>query len=70
MTDDRLRETLEGARGLARRLRPDWFGPGTGAFTSSLSGLKSGLIYHIRAYATNSQGTVYGRDLTFTTSGK
>jgi parallel beta-helix repeat protein len=38
----------------------------TGAFTSSLTGLTPGTLYHVRAYATNSQGTVYGSDVTFT----
>src|SRR5664280_72794 len=43
-------------------------GTGTGIFTSSLTGLLPGTIYHIRAYATNSAGTAYGTDLTFTTN--
>lgn len=42
-------------------------GTGTGAFSSALSGLAPGTTYHIRAYATNSIGTSYGADLTFTT---
>jgi len=42
-------------------------GSGTGVFTSSLTGLTSGTTYHIRAYATNSAGTSYGSDETFTT---
>ena len=41
---------------------------GTGSFISNLSGLTPGTVYHIRAYATNSAGTAYGSDLTFTTS--
>jgi uncharacterized protein (TIGR02145 family) len=40
---------------------------GSGIFTSSLSGLLPGTIYHVRAYATNSTGTGYGNDITFTT---
>lgn len=32
-----------------------------------LSGLSAGTTYHVRAYATNSAGTGYGTDLTFTT---
>lgn len=40
----------------------------TGSFTSSLSGLTSGQTYYLRAYATNSVGTTYGADVTFTTS--
>lgn len=43
-------------------------GTGTGTFASSLSGLSTGTLYHIRAFATNSVGTSYGSDLTFTTS--
>ncbi|NMC39447.1 MAG: hypothetical protein GYA41_14090 [Bacteroidales bacterium] len=43
-------------------------GTGNGPFTSNLTGLLPGTTYHIRAYATNSAGTGYGNDLTFTTS--
>ena len=43
-------------------------GAGIGGFTSSLTGLTSGTTYHVRAYATNSAGTSYGEDLTFTTA--
>jgi uncharacterized protein (TIGR02145 family) len=39
----------------------------TGVFVSHLTGLTAGNVYHIRAYATNSAGTSYGSDLTFTT---
>lgn len=39
----------------------------TGSFTSTLTGLASGTTYHVRAYATNSVGTAYGEDITFTT---
>ena len=42
-------------------------GSGTGTYTSTLTGLSSNTTYHIRAYATNAAGTVYGSDLTFTT---
>ena len=42
-------------------------GSGTGTFVSSLTGLTTNTLYHIRAYATNSIGTSYGSDLTFTT---
>jgi hypothetical protein len=42
-------------------------GTGTGTFTSSITGLSPGTLYHVRAYATNSVGTSYGDDLTFTT---
>ncbi len=43
-------------------------GTGTGIFSSALTGLTPGTLYHIRAYATNSAGTAYGSDLTFTTA--
>jgi uncharacterized protein (TIGR02145 family) len=43
-------------------------GTGTGSFSSNLTGLQAGTTYHLRAYATNSAGTGYGDDLTFTTS--
>jgi hypothetical protein len=39
----------------------------TGAFTSSITGLSSGTTYYVRAYATNSAGTVYGNQVSFTT---
>jgi len=43
-------------------------GTGTGSFTSSITGLSAGTAYHVRAYATNSVGTGYGSDVSFTTS--
>lgn len=42
-------------------------GTGTGAFTSVMSTLLSSTLYHVRSYATNSFGTGYGPDVTFTT---
>ena len=42
-------------------------GTGTGAFTSNLSSLTVGTTYYVRAYATNSIGTAYGNQITFTT---
>lgn len=42
-------------------------GTGTGSFVSNITGLTAGTLYHIRAYATNSAGTSYGNELTFTT---
>ena len=35
-------------------------------FTSSVTGLLFGQKYFMRAYATNSEGTVYGANVTFT----
>ncbi len=42
-------------------------GTGTGSFTSSITGLSPNTTYHVRAYATNSEGTAYGDDVSFTT---
>lgn len=42
-------------------------GSGTGVFTSIITGLSASTTYHVRAYATNTQGTSYGSDLMFTT---
>jgi len=43
-------------------------GTGTGSFTSTLTGLTASTLYYVRAYATNSVGTAYGSQLSFTTS--
>ena len=43
-------------------------GSGLGSFTSTLTGLKSGTSYYVRAYATNSIGTAYGENQQFTTT--
>jgi phosphodiesterase/alkaline phosphatase D-like protein len=45
-------------------------GTGAGSFVSSLTGLTGGTTYHVRAYATNSEGTAYGSDKTFATLGQ
>lgn len=42
-------------------------GSGTGVFISTLDGLELNTTYHVRAYATNSAGTAYGDDISFTT---
>lgn len=42
---------------------------GTGIFVSHLSGLTPSSKYYVRAYATNSKGTSYGDEITFTTLG-
>jgi hypothetical protein len=42
-------------------------GSGTGVFASSITGLSRGVLYYVRAYATNSIGTSYGNQLSFTT---
>jgi len=43
-------------------------GTGTGTFTSSITGLTANTLYYVRAYATNSAGTAYGSQTSFTTS--
>ena len=43
-------------------------GTGTGTFVSAIAGLTPSTTYHIRAYATNTAGTAYGADSTFTTA--
>lgn len=42
-------------------------GSGTGTYSSSLTGLGSGTIYYVRAYATSAEGTAYGIQKAFTT---
>ena len=48
-------KTMEGAKSVL------------GFFFSQLTSLSAGTLYHVRAYATNSTGTGYGTDVTFTT---
>jgi hypothetical protein len=43
-------------------------GSGTGTFTSSITGLSPGILYYVRAYATNSNGTDYGAQVSFTSA--
>jgi plastocyanin len=43
-------------------------GTGKGTYVSNLSGLDANTMYYVRAYATNSIGTSYGNELSFTTS--
>lgn len=42
-------------------------GVGVGSFQSSLSSLSQNTTYYLRAYATNSEGTSYGKEVSFTT---
>ena len=42
-------------------------GTGTGSFTSLITGLTVNTTYYVRAYATNSAGTAYGIQVSFTT---
>ena len=41
---------------------------GIGSFTSSLTSLTPNTKYYVRAYATNSEGTAYGNEQSFTTN--
>lgn len=41
-------------------------GAGSGSFTGQLTGLECSTTYYVRAYATNSAGTAYGDEETFT----
>jgi hypothetical protein len=43
-------------------------GTGMGTFTSNLTGLSPGMTYYVRAYATNSVGTDYSSQISFTTA--
>ncbi len=42
-------------------------GTGTGSFASTITGLTANTQYYVRSYATNSAGTSYGNEITFTT---
>jgi uncharacterized protein (TIGR02145 family) len=42
-------------------------GSGEGSFVSNLTGLMPNTLYYVRAYATNTAGTAYGNELSFTT---
>lgn len=41
---------------------------GTGTYTSFLQGLEPGTMYYVRAYGTHDNNTVYGAEISFTTS--
>ena len=40
-------------------------GTGVGIFVSNITGLTEGLVYYVRAYATNAEGTAYGNEVYF-----
>ena len=42
-------------------------GSGTGSFSATMSGLTASTTYYVRSYATNSAGTAYGLQVSFTT---
>lgn len=44
-------------------------GSGTGSFSGTVSGFPASTLIYVRAYATNSAGTAYGSQISFTTSG-
>jgi hypothetical protein len=44
-------------------------GTGTGTFSESITGLSASTVYYVRTYATNANGTVYGNEISFTTTG-
>ncbi|MCX6254507.1 MAG: fibrobacter succinogenes major paralogous domain-containing protein [Bacteroidia bacterium] len=44
-------------------------GSGLGSFTSNITQLTPNTLFYLRAYATNSAGTAYGDQVSFTTSG-
>jgi len=43
-------------------------GTGPGSFTCNITGLAANTLYYVRAYATNSGGTGYGNEVSFTSS--
>lgn len=43
-------------------------GSGLGSYSSSMTNLSPGTKYYVRAYATNSIGTAYGNEVSFTTT--
>ncbi|MCB2222144.1 MAG: hypothetical protein KQI35_17305 [Bacteroidetes bacterium] len=45
-------------------------GSGVGLFISNISGLDQGTLYYLSAYATNSVGTAYGNEISFSTLGE
>lgn len=44
-------------------------GTGTGTFSESITGLSASTVYYARTYATNANGTVYGNEISFSTTG-
>jgi hypothetical protein len=43
-------------------------GKGAASFTSNITGLTPNTLYYVRAYATNSVGTAYGNEISFTST--
>jgi Concanavalin A-like lectin/glucanases superfamily len=44
------------------------FGAGSESFSGTITGLEPSTVYYARAYATNSKGTSYGNEISFTTT--
>ena len=44
-------------------------GTGSGAFSGIITGLTANTVYYVRSYATNSVGTAYGLEISFSTQG-
>ena len=44
-------------------------GTGTGTFSESITGLSASTVYYVRTFATNANVTVYGNEISFTTTG-
>jgi len=59
--------TIDPDTTLTTKTRQVTSGLGIGIFSSPITGLLPLTTYHVRAYAVNSQGVVYGQDRTFTT---
>jgi len=59
--------TIDPDTTLITRTRQTTTGLGIGIFSSPITGLLPLTTYHVRAYALNSQGLIYGQDRTFTT---
>ncbi len=57
-----------GTPGITDQITEEGAVAATGAFTSEIAGLSECTTYYVRAYATNSEGTVYGGETSFTTN--
>ena len=52
---------------LSKALGHKALGSGMGLFSGQIDGLRGGTVYYLRAYATNSEGTAYGEEISITT---
>jgi hypothetical protein len=53
--------------GTSIKISDTFEGSGTGSFICAMDSLTGNTFYRVRAYATNSVGTAWGKDITFTT---